>query len=44
MWSDDAGMEKQVQASTAAVDRLMVAQQERTALCFFDSPAMRHTS
>jgi len=36
-------MEKQVKASTEAVDKLTAAQQERTALCFFDSPAMRHT-
>jgi len=43
MRSEDAGMEKQVKASTAAVDKLTVAQQERTALCFFDSPAMRNT-
>jgi len=43
MRSEDAGMEKQVKASTTAVDKLTVAQQERTALCFFDSPAMRHT-
>jgi len=40
---EDATMEKQVKASTAAVDKLAVAQQERTALCFFDSPAMRNT-
>jgi len=43
MRSEDASMERQVKASTAAVDKLTVAQQERTALCFFDSPAMRHT-
>jgi len=43
MRSEDADMEKQVKASTAAVDKLTVAQQERTALCFFDSPAMRDT-
>jgi len=43
MRSEDAGMEKQVKASTAAVDKLTAAQQEGTALCFFDSPAMRHT-
>jgi len=43
MRSEDASMEKQVKTSTAAVDELTVAQQERTALCFFDSPAMRHT-
>jgi len=36
-------MEKQVKASTAAVDKLTVAQQDRTALCFFDAPVMRHT-
>jgi len=41
--SEDAGMEKQVKASTAAVDKLTAVQQERTALCFLDSPAMRHT-
>jgi len=43
MWSEDAGMEKKDNASTTAVDKLTVAQQERTALCFRDSPAMRHT-
>jgi len=43
MRTEDASMEKQVKASTAAVDKLTAAQQERTALCFFDSPAMRHT-
>jgi len=43
MRSEDAGMEKQVKESTAAVDKLTVAQQERTALCSFDSAAMRHT-
>ena len=32
MWSKDASMEKQVKASTEAVDKLTVAQQERTAL------------
>jgi len=40
---EDAGMEREVKASTAAVDKLTAAQQERTALCFFDSPAMRNT-
>jgi len=43
MRSEDASMEKQVKASTAAVKTLTVAQEERTALFFFDSPAMRHT-
>jgi len=43
MRSEDAGMEREVKASTAAVDKLTAAQQERTALCFFDSPAMRNT-
>jgi len=43
MRSEDASMEKQVKASTAAVDKLTAAQKERTALCFFCSPAMRHT-
>ena len=43
MRSEDASMEKQVKASTAAVETLTVAQEERTALCLFDSPAMRHT-
>jgi len=43
MRSEDARMEKQVKASTSAVDKLTSAQQERTALCFFDPPAMRHT-
>jgi len=43
MRSEDDGMEKQVKASTTAVDKLTVAQQERTELCFFFSPAMRHT-
>jgi len=36
-------MEREVKASTAAVDKLTAAQKERTALCFFDSPAMRNT-
>jgi len=43
MRTEDASMEKQVKASTAAVDKLKAAQQESTALCFFDHPAMRHT-
>jgi len=43
MRSEDSGMEKQVKASTAVVDKLTAAQQERTALCIFDSPAMRRT-
>jgi len=43
MRSEDASMERHVKASTAAVDKLTVPQQERTALFFFDSPAMRHT-
>jgi len=43
MRSEESRMEEQVKASKAAVDKLTVAQQERTALCFFDSPAMRHT-
>ena len=43
MLSEDAGTEKQVKASTAAVEKLTVAQQERTSICFFDSPAMRDT-
>jgi len=43
MSSEDATIEKQVKASTAAVDNLTVAQQERTARCFFNFPAMRHT-
>jgi len=43
MRSEDAGMEREIKASTAAVDKLTAAQQERTALCFFDSPAMRNT-
>jgi len=41
--SGDTSMEKQVKASTAAVDKPTVAQKERTTICFFDSPAMRHT-
>jgi len=36
-------MEKPIKASTAEEDKLTVAQQESTALCFFDSPAMRDT-
>jgi len=43
MRSEDAGMEREVKTSKAAVDKLTAAQQERTALCFFDSPAMRNT-
>jgi len=43
MRSEDASMEKLAKASTAAVDKLTAAQQERTALCFFASRAMRHT-
>jgi len=43
MQSEDASMENRVKASTMAVDKLTVAQQERTARCLFDSPAMRHT-
>jgi len=43
MRSEDASMEKQATASTAAVDTLTAAQQERTALCVFDSPSMRQT-
>jgi len=39
---EDASMEKQVEASTEAVDKLTVVQKERTTLCFFDSPAIRH--
>jgi len=42
MRSEDAGMQREVKASTAAVDKLTAAQQERIALCFFDSPAMRN--
>jgi len=38
---EDATMEKQLKASTAAVKNLAVAQQGRTALFFLDSPAMR---
>jgi len=44
MSSEDAGMEREVKASTAAVDRLTAAQKERTVLCFFDATAMRNTS
>jgi len=43
MRSEDAGMEREVRASTTAVDKLTAAQQERTALCFLDPPAMRNT-
>jgi len=43
MRSEDASMDMQVKATTAAVEKLIVAQQERSALCFFDSPAMHHT-
>ena len=42
MRSEDASMKKQVKESTAAVEKLIVSQKERTALCFFDSTAMRH--
>jgi len=42
MRSEDAGMEKKVKASTTAVDKLTVAQQERTALCFFYSRDASH--
>ena len=42
MRSEDASMEKQVKAITVAVHNLTVAQQERTAVCFLDSSAMRH--
>jgi len=42
MRSEDAGIKKQIKAIAAGVDKLTVAQQERTALRFFDSPAMRH--
>jgi len=41
--SEDAGMEREVKASTAAVDKLTAVQREGPALCFFDSPAMRNT-
>jgi len=43
MRSEDAGMERKVKASTAAVEKLTAAQRERTALCFFDSSAIRST-
>eukprot|EP00168_Porphyra_purpurea_P013391 TRINITY_DN3686_c0_g1_i1.p1 TRINITY_DN3686_c0_g1~~TRINITY_DN3686_c0_g1_i1.p1 ORF type:complete len:411 (-),score=98.22 TRINITY_DN3686_c0_g1_i1:111-1343(-) len=43
MRMEDAAMEKQAKAITAAVHKLPAAQQERTALCSFDSLAMRNT-
>jgi len=43
MRSDDAGMDRNVKASTAVDDKLTAAQREGTALCVFDSPAMRNT-
>jgi len=43
MRSEEASMEKQVKASTAAVDKLTAAPQERTSLCVFDSPSTRYT-
>jgi len=43
MRAEDAGVEKQVKPSTAAVDKLTVAQQERTVLRSLDSSAIRHT-
>jgi len=43
MRSKNAGMEREVKVSTAAMDKLTAAQKERSALCFFDSPAMCNT-
>ena len=40
---EDVQMDAQVKASTEALHKLTDAQHERTALCFFDSPLMRHT-
>ena len=40
---DDIQMDAQVKDSTEALRKLTDAQNERTALCFFDSPLMRHT-
>jgi len=40
---EDLKMEKQVQPSASALDKLTDAQNERNALCLFDSPAMRDT-
>jgi len=39
---DDIQMDAQVKDSTEALRKLTEAQNERTALCFFDSPLMRH--
>jgi len=41
--TEDASTEKEVRASTAAVANLMEAQQEHTAICVFESPAIRNT-
>jgi len=43
MRSEDAGMEMQFKASTAAVDKLTAAQRKRTSLCFLESHERRHT-
>jgi len=40
---EDVQMDAQVKASTEALHKLTDAQHERTALCLFDSPLMRHT-
>jgi len=40
---EDMKMVKQMETCTQALDRLTAAQQEHTALCFFDPPAMRNT-
>jgi len=40
---EDKQMDSQVEASTAALRKLTDAQHERTALCLFDSPLIRHT-
>ena len=40
---EDVQMDAQVKASTEALHKLTDEQHERTALCFFDSPLMRHT-
>jgi len=41
--TEDASTEKQVRATTAAVENLMEAQQDHTVLCFLESPAIRNT-
>jgi len=42
-FQEEVQMDAQVKASTRALHKLTDAHHERTALCFFDSPLMRHT-